>query len=53
MPVDSEIQRKICEILGISELKCYQVETLKGVRLNKGDILMCVPTGSRTPRVSK
>ena len=30
-PVDSEIQRKMCEMLGISSLKGYQVEALDAV----------------------
>ena len=46
-PIDSEIQRKICEMLGISALKGYQVEALETVCLNKRDTLVCVPTGSR------
>ena len=45
--VDSEIQRKMCEIVGISALKDYQVEALKAVCLNERDTLVCVPTGSR------
>ena len=46
-PVDSEIQRKMYEMLGISALKGYQVEALEAVCLNKRDTLVCVPTGSR------
>ena len=46
-PVDSEIQRKMCEMLGISALKGYQVEALEAVCLNNRDTLVCVPTGSR------
>ena len=46
-PVDSEIQRNMCEMLGISALKGYQVEALEAVCLNKCDMLVCVPTGSR------
>ena len=45
--VDSEIQRKMCEMLGISALKGYQVEALDAVCVNKRDMLVCVPTGSR------
>ena len=45
-PVDSEIQRKMCEMLEISVLKGYQVEALS-VWLNKRDKLVCVPTGTR------
>ena len=46
-PVDREMQRKMCEMLGISALKGYQVEALEVVCLNKRDTLVCVPTGSR------
>ena len=46
-PVDSEIQRKMCEMLGISALKGYQVEALEAVCLNKRDTLVYVPTVSR------
>ena len=46
-PVDSEIQRKMREMLGILELKAYQVEALETVCLNKRDTVVCVPTGSR------
>ena len=46
-PVDSEIQRKMCEMLGISALKGYQVEALEAVCLNKRNMLVCVLTGSR------
>ena len=46
-PVDSEIQRKTCEMLGISSLQGYQVEALDAGCLNKCDMLVCVPTGSR------
>ena len=48
-PVDTEIYRKMCEMLGISVLKGYQVEALEAVCLNKCDTLalVCVPTGSR------
>ena len=46
-PVDSEMQRKMGEMLGISALKGYQVEALEAVCLNKCDMLVCVPTGSR------
>ena len=45
-PVDSEIQRKMCEMLGISSIG-YQVEALDAVCLNKRNTLVCVPTGSR------
>ena len=48
--VDSEIHRKMCEMLGISALK---VEALEAVCLNKRDTLVCVPTGSRTSACSK
>ena len=34
-PVDSEIQRKMCEMLGISSLKGYPVVALDTVCLNK------------------
>ena len=37
----------MCEMLGISSLKGYQVEALEAVCLNKCDMLVCVPTGSR------
>ena len=37
----------MCEMLGISVLKGYQVEALEAVCLNKRDTLVCVPTGSR------
>ena len=37
----------MCEMLGISVLKGYQVEALLAVWLNKRDTLLCVPTGSR------
>ena len=37
----------MCETLGISALKGYQVEALEAVCLNKRDTLVCVPTGSR------
>ena len=37
----------MCEILGISVLKGYQVKALEAVCLNKRDTPMCVPTGSR------
>ena len=47
MPVDSEIQRKMCEMLEILSLKGYQVETLEAGCLNKRDMLVCVPTESR------
>ena len=47
VPVDSEIQRRIGEISGISGLKGYQVETLEAVCLKKRGTLVCVPTGSR------
>ena len=47
LPVDSEIQRKMCEMLGISSLKGYQVDALEAVCLKKCDTLVCVPTGSR------
>ena len=40
-PVDSEIQRKMCEMLGISALKGYQVEALEAVCLNKCNTLAC------------
>ena len=46
-PVDSEIQRKMCEMLGISALNGYQVQAPEAVCLNKCDTLVCVPTGSR------
>ena len=46
-PVGSEIQRKICEMLGISALKGYQVEALEAICFNKRDTLVCAPTGSR------
>ena len=46
-PVDSEIQRMMCQMLGISALEGYQVEVLEAVCLNKRDTLVCVPTGSR------
>ena len=46
-PVDSEMQRKICEMLGISGLKGYQEEALEAVFINKRDTLVCVLTGSR------
>ena len=46
-PVDSEIQRKTREMLGISLLKGYQVEALDAGCLNKRDTLVCVPIGSR------
>ena len=46
-PVDSKIQRKVCEKLGISALKGYQEEALEAVCLNKRDTLLCVPTGTR------
>ena len=46
-PVDSEMQRKMCEMLGISALKGYQVEALEVVCLNKCNTLLCVPPGSR------
>ena len=46
-PVNSEIRRKVCKMLGISALEGYQVEALQGVHLNKHDMLVCVPTGSR------
>ena len=45
--LDSEIQRKMCETLGISALKGYQVEALEAVCLNKCNTLVCVLTGSR------
>ena len=45
--IDSEIQRRMCEMLGISSLKDYQVEALDAVCLNKRDTLVCVPIGSR------
>ena len=48
-PVDREMQRKMCKMLGISALKGYQVEALEVVCLNKRDTLVCVPTGSRSP----
>ena len=35
-PADSEMQRKICETLGISALKGYQEEALEAVCLNQG-----------------
>ena len=35
-------QRKICEVLGISALKGYQVEALEAICLNKRDTLVCV-----------
>ena len=44
--VDSEIQRKIHEMLGISALNGYEVEALEAVCFNKCDTLVCVPTGS-------
>ena len=44
-PIDSEIQR-MCQMLGISALKGYQVEVLEAVCPNKRDTLVCVPTGS-------
>ena len=34
-PVDSEMQRKMCEMLGISALKGYQVEALEAVCLEQ------------------
>ena len=37
----------MCEMLGTSALKGYQVEALEAVCLNKRDTLVCVPTGSR------
>ena len=37
-PVDSEIQRKMWKMLGISVLKGYQVEALEAVCLNKRDM---------------
>ena len=39
----------MCEMLGISALKGYQVEALEVVCLKKRDTLVCVcvPTGSR------
>ena len=37
----------MCEMLGISALKGYQVEALEAVCVNKRDTLVCVPTGSR------
>ena len=37
----------MCEMLGISVLKGYQVEALEAVCLNKRDTPVCVPTGSR------
>ena len=45
--VDSEIQRNMCEMWGISALKGYQMEALEAVCVNKRDMLACVPTGSR------
>ena len=50
-PVDSEIQRKMYEMLGISALKGYQVEALEAVCVYKRDTLVRVPTGSRNSRV--
>ena len=41
-PVHSQMQRKMCEMLGISALKGYQVEALKEVCLNKRDTLTSV-----------
>ena len=41
-PVDSEIQRNMCEMWGISALKGYQVEALEAVCVNKRDMLLCV-----------
>ena len=44
----------MCEMLGISALKGYQVEALEAVCLNKRDTLVCVCwLGAETPRVSK
>ena len=47
--VDSEIYRKMRDMLGISALKGYQVEALEAVCLSKHDMLVCVPTGRRNP----
>ena len=38
-PVDSEIQRQMCEMLGISALKGYQVQALEAVCVYKHDTL--------------
>ena len=47
-PVDSEIQRKICEMLEILVLKGYHVEALYLYgSIDKRDTLLCVPTGTR------
>ena len=46
-PLGNNIQRKICEMLGISWFKGYQVEALEAVCLNKCGALVCVPTVSR------
>ena len=40
-------QWKMCEMLGISLLKGYQVEALEALCLDKRNTLVCVPTGSR------
>ena len=48
-PVHREIQRKICEMLGISALEGYQVEALEGVCLNKCDTLACANWEQKSP----
>ena len=53
-PVDNEIQRKMCDMLGISALKGYQMEALEAVCLIKTRLRWCVcRRGAETLRVSK
>ena len=54
-PVDSEIQRKMCEMLGISALKGYQVEALEAVCVNKRDTLhgVCADWEQKLLRILK
>ena len=46
-PVDSEIRRKMCEMLGISAMKGYQVKALQLYASANVTRWVCLPNGSR------